>query len=109
MKLTETELDYYVFGKGFCERETMDYDEERVKRIHKQILENQEKAEKWTELMNVGGGHFSVADLMRENKQLKSEIERISDKLGNELQEKYLETEQLKDELKTLQESQNGG
>ena len=37
--------------------------------------------------------------LEQENKKLKEEIERIKDKLGNELQVKYLEVESLKEKL----------
>ena len=43
--------------------------------------------------------NISMTELEQENKQLKEEIEKIKDELGNELQVKYLEVELLKEEL----------
>jgi len=42
----------------------------------------------------------AILKLTESNKQLKTELERISDKLGNELQVKVLEIEELKQKLK---------
>lgn len=64
-----------------------------------------EKAKKWDESIKSceqeGGGTIipvqTYHKMLEENKVLKAELETISDKLGNELQVKYLEIEQLKD------------
>lgn len=65
----------------------MNKQEQEIKRLTKQIDEDNK----------------IISRYVYENKHLKKEIEKLSDKLGNELQVKILRNEKLKDSIKDLQ------
>lgn len=114
--------------RDYYDRITMDYpesDEKEYQSLKQQILENQEKAEKYDDWQKPFTHRVYVPKLEQENKHLKenfiltnkwateqtettnnlkAELEKVSDKLGNELQVKVLEIEELKQKLEKIEE-----
>lgn len=70
--------------------------------------EIKQKAQKYDELMKANSeivkNNINHTQIFQDNKNLKAELEQVSDKLGNELQEKYLEIEEFKQKIDRMVE-----
>ena len=80
-KLTEDDIRFETeYGTWYISPER--FDEEEYDNLPKQIIENQEKAEKYDKLERITGETDSVIELEEENKQLKEQIEELQAKIS---------------------------